>query len=104
MKRTEIDWRSGDVTFWDLDFLDAGIPLPEQLDDLKEDLAQAHYGGFVLDIGWFPSFSEQGTFVVRVVHESDWEAALFLEKPATLSDMLESVGRAVQAAETARAG
>ena len=103
MKRTEINWCSGDVTFWDLDFLDADIPLPEQLDDLKEDLAQAHYGGFILDIGWFPSFSEQGTFVVRVVHESDWETPLFLEKPATLSDMLESVGRAVQAAETARA-
>ena len=103
MKRTEINWRSGDVTFWDLDFLDVDIPLPEQLDDLKEDLAQARYDGFVLDIGWFPSFSEQGTFIVRVVHESDWEAPLFIEKPATLSDMLESVGRAVRVAEAARA-
>ena len=81
MKRTKINWRSDDVTFWDLDFLDADIPLPEQLDDLKEDLAQAHYGGFVLDIGWFPSSSEQGTFVVRVVHESDWEAPCFSRSP-----------------------
>jgi hypothetical protein len=103
MNRTQIDWRSGNVTFWALDFLDVDKPLLEQLDDLKEDLAQAQYGGLVLDIGWFPSFSEEGTFVVRVVQQSDWDAPLFLEEPATLSDMLASVGRAVQVAETASA-
>jgi hypothetical protein len=102
MKPEEIDWGSGSVAFWDLAFLDPKKPLPEQIDDLKEDLAQAHFhGGIVLDAGWFPSFSEDGAFVVRVVRETDWDDPLFLEKSKTVAGLLASIRRAVVIAAAA---
>jgi hypothetical protein len=102
MRAEDVSWGSGKVVFWDLEFLDAARPLQHQLDDLKEDLAQAEYGpDRVLDIGWYPSFSEDGRFVVRVVVTSDWEAPLFLEEAATAAELLQCLPRAVAAAEAA---
>ena len=64
--------------FWDLDGLDEAHPLPAQADELQEDLAQVEYpGGVVLDIGWYPEFSERGAFNVYVVSNDDWDHPLF---------------------------
>jgi hypothetical protein len=102
MDADELEWGAGRVTFWDLTFLDAAKPLAEQLDDLKEDLAQARYeGGVLVDVGWSPSFSAEGAFVVRVVREADWDAPLFLERHASVAALGDAVRRAARVAETA---
>lgn len=67
MKSNEINWKSGRVLFWDLDFLDATKPLDAQVSDLKEDLAQVvYYRNTDIDVGWYPSFDESGSFMVTV--------------------------------------
>jgi predicted amidohydrolase YtcJ len=100
MLSKELNWASGEVSFWDLDFLDPAKPLSEQLEDLKEDLAQVQYQGErLLDIGWFPEFALDGAFVVRVVDSSDWDSPLFLERSTSVTEMVSSIPRAVAAAE-----
>jgi hypothetical protein len=43
---------------------DERLPLAEQVSDLKEDLAQVEYpAGVLLDVGWYPELSLDGTFM-----------------------------------------
>ena len=88
MRRDEIDWRGGEVVFWDLDLLDALKPLKEQCDLLKEDLAQVTYGPVILDVGWYPSFAADGGFTVMVVREADWDEPLFKGRADTTDGLL----------------
>ena len=98
----DIDWQSGLVTFWDLDFLDPTVPVLAQLSGLKEDLAQISYGGQIaLDVGWYPEFSEAGAFVVRVVRIDDWETPLFIEEHRSVQELAHSMSRAARVAEAA---
>ncbi|WP_240907365.1 hypothetical protein [Paludisphaera rhizosphaerae] len=74
MDQEMFDWKSGRIVFWDLDGINEVAPLSEQVDDLKEDLAQIAFpGGTILDLGWYPSFDPQGEFKVTVVQNGDWE-------------------------------
>ena len=78
MDQASFDWKSGTIAFWDLDQIDEASPVSEQIDHLKEDLAQITYpGGIVLDLGWYPSFDLQGEFKVTVVQNDDWESPIF---------------------------
>lgn len=103
MRPDQIDWDSGEVVFWGLGFLVPLKPLADQIDDLKEDLAQVRYAGdVVLDIGWYPEFSEEGEFVVRVVRESHWDEPLFLEAHKTVDGLLKCLKEAILAAKNNR--
>src|SRR5262245_20214638 len=52
MNPSTFDWKSGTVDFWDLNEIDEAKPLGDQIDHLKEDLAQIRFpGGIVLDLG-----------------------------------------------------
>lgn len=96
-----VDWHSGEVLFWDLDFLDPLKPLMDQLDDLKEDLAQVRYrGGVIVDVGWFPELSCDGGFVVSVVRESDWDQPLFREDHRSVDGLVACLREAVHLACT----
>lgn len=78
MNKESFDWKSGNVVFWDLDRINELIPLSEQIDDLKEDLAQIAFpGGIVLDLGWYPSFDPRGQFRVTIVQDGVWERPVF---------------------------
>lgn len=100
MKREQVDWHSGRVVFWDLDFFDAKIPLEVQIDDLKEDLAQILYPhGVLIDIGWYPEFALSGAFVVRVVRETKWDEPLLLEEYKSADELLKGLVRTVLVAE-----
>lgn len=100
MRSVHIDWKSGHVVYWGLDFLDPFKPLVDQLDDLKEDLAQITYGDRVLDIGWYPEFSAEGEFVVRVVRGTDWDNPLFQESRHTVEDLLPCLKAAITVAKS----
>ncbi len=69
---------SGRVAFWGLDRLRQSVSLKEQIDELKEDLAQVVFpNNVLLDVGWYPEFDESGSFVVVVVRGEDWSSPLF---------------------------
>jgi len=100
MNANEIDWKSGHVKFWDLGFLDVNIPLTKQLSELKEDLAQANFPrGLIIDIGWYPEFSEDGTFCVKVVHGKQWDQPAMQERSPTVQGLLLAINRAIAFAE-----
>jgi hypothetical protein len=105
MNRSSIDWRGGRVSFWDMDGVDLEADLPKQARwELKEDLAQVEYGDDIqLDVGWYPSFSEDGEFlvVVVVVAEGTWGEYLFEERTRTAKGLLQTLERAISVAVAA---
>lgn len=105
MSPKDTDWGAGRVTFWDLDNLDNlddNIPLLEQIDDLKEDLALVEYPYDVrLDIGWYPEFSRDGSFVVVVAAASGWEKPLYRRSCATFETLRDALREGVVVAQSA---
>lgn len=78
MMPEEFEFGSARVEFWQLDRLQLSIPLVDQIDELKEDLAQVRFGEHVvLDVGWYRSFPPSGRFVVCVVARGDWSTPVF---------------------------
>ena len=50
------------------------IPLETQIDLLKEDLLQVCYdNNYLIDIGWYPEFDEEGAFRVYVIKDYQWD-------------------------------
>jgi hypothetical protein len=99
MSTNEFDWGSGRVTYWDMHDLDPSVPLSQQSDRLKEDLAQIEYrDGTLIDIGWYPSFSPEGSFVVQVVRPG-WTEVLYSSRCTTFEQLLERSREAVAFAE-----
>jgi hypothetical protein len=102
MTSDSIDWATGRVSFWGLERVDAHLPLLEQSKELREDLAQVQYpNAVVLDVGFYPEFSDRGSFVVSVVRAGDWDAPLFKQHGQTIEALLDALRRAVIAAVSA---
>lgn len=75
MLATAFNWHAGQVRYWNLDSIDLERSLTVQVDELTKDLAQVVYpGGIILDIGWYPAMDIDGSFVVSVIDNEDWEA------------------------------
>jgi hypothetical protein len=100
MRFEEVDWESGEVVFWDLGSLDPSRPLVDQVEDLKEDLVQVRYGLVTLDVGWYPEFSSEGEFVVRVVRDANWDKPLLVESSKTVDGLLTCIRRALAVAKS----
>jgi hypothetical protein len=76
----EIEFGSGRVVLDDCE-ISIDKPLKEQLDFLKEDLFQIEYSeGYIIDVGWYPSFEAEGNFRIVVVSEYNWEKPLYMKK------------------------
>lgn len=101
MNRDYFEWKSGTVRYWDLDPIDCAKTAVEQVASLKEDLALVEFPhGINLDIGWYSSFSKDGTFVVVVVRDGCWDVPIFEERNGSVGQMIESVRRAISVAST----
>jgi len=99
MSPAEIDWKVGQVRFWDLGAIDDRLPLADQALKLKEDLAQIEYpSGVILDVGWYPEFSVDGNFIVLVAPPGEWERPLFNKIARTMVDLKERLTEGVQIA------
>ena len=92
MKQTDVDWRSGRVTYWEMDSLDASKPLADQQRLLDEDLAQIAFGSDVLiDVGWYPAFSMDGGFNVQVIEKLNWDRPVMTERCTTVAALMASL-------------
>ena len=100
MKQSKLNWKSGRVVYWDMESVDLDIPLVNQLSELKEDLAQISFpSGLLIDIGWYPEFSEDGGFLVTVVRAEDWEEPLMKETCSSAPSLLCALSKAICIAE-----
>src|SRR5688572_16955207 len=99
MMPSEFDWREGQVTFWDLCEIDDNVSLESQIEKLKEDMAQARFGECTtLDVGWYPEFAPDGSFVVVVIREQNWDAPLFKQEASTVADLRRAIVEGISAA------
>lgn len=79
----------GNIQFDELSHLLSGDDTQSDLDSLKEDMFQVDYSGrFLLDIGWYPSFDENGCFQVRVLKDFDWGNPIFLKNANTFAELI----------------
>ena len=92
----DLDFFSGEITHNDLKLLDENIPLKNQVDVLKEDLLQVNYNDkYIIDVGWYPEFDENGNFKVYVIEHLDWSTPKIVKKSKTIdrliSDLIECI-------------
>lgn len=96
----DFEWRSGRVLFWDMMNINNSEPLHAQLNQLKEDLVQVEFPNeTILDIGWYPEFSPEGSFVLTVIRKKNWEEPLFTRKCSDISDLRLCIEQGIVIAE-----
>ena len=107
MNKSKIDWRSGKVTSWDLADLDLNKSIDSQINLLKEDLAQVHFGkNIVLDLGWYPEFNPRGQFGLVIVKlanledpGNDWANPILELRFRDLTNFVQKLNQGIEAAE-----
>lgn len=68
-----INFKLGKIVYNEFN-IDFNVSFFEQLDCLTEDLLQVKYpGGYLLDLGWYPEYNENGRFIVQLIKENNWD-------------------------------
>lgn len=83
-----IDIKNGNVTYDDISFLTEEFNSKDQVDYLKEDMLQIEFPEDILfDVGWRPSFDEEGAFYVSVIKGLDWESPILQKKVSNITEV-----------------
>jgi hypothetical protein len=98
MKAQDFDLRTGVVeVYWLL--MATQDPLDPERDCLKEDLIQVTFDrGTIVDVGWFPEFSLDGSFVVQVIQDRDWESPVHKARCKTLNELRQAFEQCLELA------
>lgn len=87
--------KKGNVVFNDF-YLKQSIPLNEQRDELKEDMLQVEYpGGYLLDVGWRPSFDINGKFYICLIKDFDWDIPIYNGSAKDIVSLLFEINQAI---------
>ena len=82
-----LEFLDGKTTYDELSNIDIKN-FKNDLEILKEDMLQAKYDNdFIIDVGWYPSFDENGQFQVRVIKDHQWEPPLILLTANTITEL-----------------
>ncbi|MEG0635557.1 MAG: hypothetical protein RR517_23830 [Pseudomonas sp.] len=85
----------GKTTFDDLSAFESKN-LSEQINDLKEDMLQVEFPrGYLLDIGWRPSFNTNGRFHIVLIKNQNWETPAYTGTTNTMDGVKEHIRRAL---------
>lgn len=94
-----INFGCGKVTYNDFD-IELNIPIENQLYSLKEDLIQVDYDErYIIDIGWYPEFSLDGSFRIVAIENYDWGSPLFTYSCKTLEQLHSAIEESVDRVE-----
>ncbi|WP_085712123.1 MULTISPECIES: hypothetical protein [unclassified Pseudomonas] len=97
----EIENLGGTITFDDLSQLDQSTEISSIVDELKEDLFQATFPfQQIIDIGWYPEFSENGEFKVSLVSNSNWEKPIHSEKAKNWTELKNAIENTLKKVQT----
>ncbi|WP_180699523.1 hypothetical protein [Pseudomonas crudilactis] len=87
MNINKITTLGGTITFDDLSTL-VGSDITLVTDGLKEDLLQASLPlEQIIDIGWYPEFSENGAFRISLISDQNWESPIYSESAKTWAEL-----------------
>lgn len=82
-----VNFEPGRVVYNDFN-LNPNASLESQINSLKEDLFQInYYDEYIIDVGWYPEFDEEGSFRICVIKDFDWEAPLFSKRCRDISSL-----------------
>ncbi|NHZ99208.1 hypothetical protein [Massilia sp. CCM 8734] len=72
-----LDIGKGVVVYDQISHLPDAFDVAVHIDCLREDMLQIRFGDhLLLDVGWYPSFNEQGRFLLLLVKDQAWEQPL----------------------------
>ncbi|WP_042959162.1 hypothetical protein [Erwinia tasmaniensis] len=87
--------KGGVVTFDDFPIKE-GQSLEVYIDDLKEDMLQVAFPeGYILDVGWRPSFEIDGKFHVVLIKDYDWSSPIYSGSAENLVELKENINKAL---------
>lgn len=70
-------------------------------DDLKEDLFQAAFpSGKIIDIGWYPEFSKNGSFKILLISNRDWGSPTYSETAKTWKSLEKALKNTLKRMQT----
>lgn len=85
--KNEIDLKGGSLSYYDFN-IDSNVPLQNQIYEIKEDLIQILYGDhYLIDVGWYPEFDVEGSFVVRIIKDFDWQSPIYENETKNLWEL-----------------
>lgn len=87
--------KNGEIVFNELS-LKKEISLDEQFDSLKEDMLQIEFpDGYILDIGWRPSFDINGKFYICLIKDFDWEEPVYSGSAENIDSLVFEINQAM---------
>ncbi len=103
----EINFYPGKITFNE-DGIQSYKSLSDCVDLLREDLFQVRFESedrYVIDVGWGPDFSLEGSFKICIIKNSNWENPIEVKRCRTmwqLNNIMINFLRKVKAVVVAR--
>ncbi len=68
---------------------------------LLEDLLQVKYGeNYLIDIGWYPEFDRNGTFIINVIKDYKWDSPIVKKECKNELDLLNTISECVDLVES----
>ncbi|MFC4601149.1 hypothetical protein [Cohnella hongkongensis] len=90
-----INFENGIIVYNDL-VINVNESLDNQFENLKEDLLQVSYEDkLIIDVGWFPSFSKNGSFRVVVIKDYDWEKPIYRNACRSVEELIKHLEESV---------
>lgn len=87
--------KKGEIVFNELS-LEKDISLDKQQDSLKEDMLQVEFpGGYILDVGWRPSFDINGRFYIYLIKDFDWEDPIYSGNAGDIDSLVFEINQAI---------
>jgi len=84
--------KKGQIVYNDLNYIDFSKNVKNQIDELKEDLLQVQFpNDIILDIGWYPSFDQNGSFRICLIKELDWSNPIDFVKCKNMTELKNNI-------------
>jgi hypothetical protein len=101
MNINKITTLGGTIILDDLSAL-VGSDIALVIDELTEDLLQASLPlEQIIDIGWYPEFSENGAFRISLISDQNWETPTYSESAKTWAELEKALDHALNKIKTA---
>jgi hypothetical protein len=88
MTLKNIDFKTGIVTYDGFE-VNPLIPYEQQTTNLEQDLLQVSYleDKYIIDIGWGPDYDPEGSFVIRIIKDCDWDKPLYEKETRSFPEL-----------------